>query len=136
MTILKQVVEDIIGVNISTSTVEGVPKIEGAPHVPVLGQHYFNGAGQPTFDLSKSNTGFLVAKKIGDIPAPTNACAGQDGQAYGAVDWLTLTDVGGSQGLNEVYRVETAGGKHPTTCSGTVTYPIQIQYAALYWFYD
>lgn len=96
----------------------------------VLGYHYFNGAGQPTFDLTSSGTGFLVAKKIGDIPAPSNATAGE----YGAVDWLALSDAGGSQGLSEVYRVETAGGK-AGICDGTAE-EVYIPYAALYWFYE
>ena len=100
--------------------------------IPVSGHHYFNSAGQPTFDLG--NIGFLVAKKTGDIPAPANASPGQGGQGYGAVDWLNLQDAGGSTGLNEVYRVETAGGKQPPTCNGVVG-NIEVQYAALYWFY-
>ncbi|KAK4692196.1 hypothetical protein P7C71_g4959, partial [Lecanoromycetidae sp. Uapishka_2] len=104
--------------------------------LPVLGQHYFNGAGQPTFDLG--STGLLVAKKIGDILAPTGAPVGLDNNGnpgFGAIDWLTLTDAGGSQGLNEVYRVETGGGKPPSTCDGYVG-EIDIPYAATYWFFD
>jgi len=98
----------------------------------LLGHHYFNGAGQPTFDLG--STGFLTAKKTGNIPAPAGACPGAGGQGFGAVDWLRLVDAGGSRGLSEVYRVVTAGGKAPPTCpfpSGS----IEVQYAALYWFY-
>ncbi|KAK3173294.1 hypothetical protein OEA41_006623 [Lepraria neglecta] len=76
--------------------------------IPVLGYHYFNRGGQPTFDLG--STGFLVAKKMGDIAAPSDACAGQFGVGYGAIDWLNLIDAGGSTGISEVYRVETAGG--------------------------
>lgn len=100
----------------------------------VLGYHYFNGAGQPTFDLTSSGTGLLVAKKIGDIPPPSTADPG----SYGAIDWLALTDAGGSQGLSEVYRVETAGGHQPSTCSGFagVAGETNIPYAALYWFFD
>ena len=101
--------------------------------IPVLGHHYFNSAGQPTFDLG--STGFLTAKKTGDIPAPANACPGQGDQGYGAVDWLNLVNAGGSVGLSEVYRVETAGGKQQPACNGFVG-NIEVQYAALYWFYD
>lgn len=56
------------------------------------------------------------------------------GEAFGAVDWLKLGDVGGGRGLSEVYRVETAGGKAPGVCpreGGMVV----VQYAAVYWFY-
>ena len=84
------------------------------------------------FDLG--STGFLVAKKTGDIAAPGDAYAGQFGVGYGAVDWLNLVDAGGSTGISEVYRVETAGGMQPPTC--TAAGPIQVQYAALYWFYQ
>lgn len=103
--------------------------------IPTLGHHYFNAAGQPTFDLDA--TGLLVAKKTGDIPAPPDACAGPPGaQNYGAVDWLSLVDVGTgvSRGLSGVYRVDTAGGKAPPSCEQMG--PIEMPYAALYWFYD
>jgi hypothetical protein len=103
--------------------------------IPILGNHYFNAAGQPTFDLG--STGLIVAKKVSGIPAPSTACAGPPGmQNYGAVDWLKLQDVGTgvSRGLCQVYRVETAGGKAPPTCSQAG--PIEIPYATLYWFYE
>lgn len=51
------------------------------------------------------------------------------------MDWLNLVDAGGSVGLSEVYRVETAGGKQQPACNGFVG-NIEVQYAALYWFYD
>lgn len=103
--------------------------------IPTLGHHYFNAAGQATFDLGP--TGLLVAKKIGGIPAPSDACQGPPGmQNFGAVDWLMLQDVGTglTRGLSQVYRVETAGGKAPPTCSEMGSF--QRPYAALYWFYD
>ena len=101
--------------------------------IPLLGHHYFNGAGQPTFDLG--STGLLVAKKVGDIPAPPGACPGQLNQGFGAVDWLALADAGGSRGLSGVYRVITAGGKAPPSCAGQSA-TIEVQYAALYWFFE
>ncbi|CAF9918457.1 MAG: hypothetical protein ALECFALPRED_000682 [Alectoria fallacina] len=101
--------------------------------IPKLGVHYFDSNGVPTFDLG--NNGFLKGKGLADIPAPANASAGQFDQGYGAVDWKTLADAGGSVGLNKVYRVETAGGKAQPSCAG-VTAPIYIDYSALYWFYD
>ena len=101
--------------------------------IPVLGHHYFNAAGQPTFNLG--SVGFLTGKKVGDIPAPANASAGPYDQGYGAVDWLALADAGGSVGISEAFRVETAGGKPQPSCDGFVG-SIEVQYAALYWFYQ
>lgn len=104
-----------------------------ASQIPKLGIHYFDLKGVPTFDLGIN--GLLKGKGLADITAPANASAGPFDQGYGAVDWKTLTDAGGSVGLSEVYRVETAGGKAPPSCAG-VTAPIYIDYSALYWFYD
>ena len=104
-----------------------------ASHIPKLGIHYFNSKGVPIFDLG--GNGILKGKGLADIPAPADASVGPFDQGYGAVDWKTLTDTGGSVALNTVYRVETAGGKAPPSCTG-VTSPIYMDYSALYWFYD
>ncbi|KAL6721419.1 hypothetical protein ACLMJK_000522 [Lecanora helva] len=101
--------------------------------IPLLGHHYFNSDGQPTFDLG--DTGFLIAKKTGSISAPAGACPGSLGKGFGAVDWLSLVDAGGSRGLGSVYRVVTAGGKAPPTCQG-ISGDIEVQYSALYWFFE
>ena len=101
--------------------------------IPKLGKHYFDSKGVPTFDLGSN--GLLKGKGLAGIPAPADASAGPFDQGYGAVDWKTLTDAGSSVGLKEVYRVETAGGKAPPSCTG-VTAPIYIDYSALYWFYN
>ncbi|KAI4155640.1 MAG: hypothetical protein L6R39_001207 [Caloplaca ligustica] len=101
--------------------------------IPVLGHHFFDAAGVPIFDLGK--TGLLKAKKIANIAAPASACKGSDGKGDGAVDWLALTDAGGSIGLKEVYRVETAGGKAPKSCGGGAAHNVNVQYAAQYWFF-
>lgn len=85
----------------------------------------------PTWNLF--GDGLLYGSSVGDIPAPAGANAGPQG--YGAVDWKTLAGVAGSVGLTEVYRVETAGGKAPASCGGFGA-TIQVQYAAMYWFYD
>lgn len=102
----------------------------------LIGDHYFDASSKPNFDFSRSNQGRLQAKKGAGVPAPETASKGVKDYAYGAVDWLYLLDNGAgvSQDLQSVYRVETAGGKPPQTCSGEEQ--IQIPYAAEYWFYD
>jgi len=104
--------------------------------LPVLGEHHFNSAMQPTFDLFAVNAQ-LLGKKTGDIPAPTESCDGPDTE--GAVDWLYLTDASNGDGatfggVTAVYRIETAGGKCPTTCESSAA-EFDVPYAAEYWFY-
>ena len=101
-----------------------------------IGEHFFepvNGAQTPSFSLS-SYSKFLSAKKVGDVKAESNAYKGETG--LGAVDWLYLQDNGDglTSGLSAVYRVETAGGVAPPSCStsGSAMY---VPYAAQYWFY-
>ncbi|KAM3066507.1 hypothetical protein ACMFMG_012005 [Clarireedia jacksonii] len=98
---------------------------------PVLGYHYFTGDGTPFFDLNSVGRSFY-GKRTDDLKAPAYANKGP--ADTGAVDWLQLQDKGGSIGIAEVYRVVTAGGAAPSTCTakGTVTIP----YAAEYCFYD
>jgi hypothetical protein len=103
-------------------------------NIDQLGQHFFNAALQPTFDLTAVGAR-LVAKKLGDVPAPAGACPGPDGA--GAVDWLQLQDVGDGQSFGDityVYRIVTAGGKAPATCANQKG-AFEVQYAAEYWFY-
>lgn len=100
--------------------------------LPIIGAHYFTAAGVPTWNLFGEGV-LLYGSTVGDIAAPAGANAGPQG--YGAVDWKALTSVAGSVGLTGVYRVETAGGKAPASCSGFGA-TIQSQYAAMYWFYD
>ncbi|KAF6225494.1 hypothetical protein HO133_009494 [Letharia lupina] len=100
--------------------------------LPVIGEHHFTAAGVPTWDLFGEGL-LLYGSGVGDIAAPAGANAGPQG--YGAVDWKALTGAAGSVGLTEVYRVETAGGKAPTSCSGSGA-TIEVQYAAMYWFYE
>jgi hypothetical protein len=106
-------------------------------NLPLLGKHFFasiNGAGVPSFDIY--NGDFLSAQKIGDVPAPAGAYAGQNG--VGAVDWLFLPQDGSGQsvGLTEVYRINTAGGSpSPTQCSTGVS-QFSVKYAAEYWLYE
>ena len=90
--------------------------------LPELGMHYFNAAGQPTFDLSTGSKSaqypqgmFLQAKKVGAATAPSDACTGRDGSS--AVAWLELVDNGSgvSRGISAVYRVVTTGGSAPAS---------------------
>jgi len=98
----------------------------------VLGHHYFDSAGTPTFDLSAVNKiGFMA--KTAAVNAPATANKGP--AKTGAVPWLDLNQKAGynSQGVSQVYRVETAGGNQQVSCS--VAGVMSIQYAAEYWFY-
>jgi len=96
----------------------------------ILGPHTFvefNGALDPEFDFSQStnNAGnFVIAKKVGDIPDPTDPGTN--------IDWLQLTNVSGSL-TSSVFRVLTQGGQPPKSCTGTGT--IQVKYAAQYWYF-
>jgi hypothetical protein len=99
----------------------------------VLGHHYFDSTGTPTFDLTAVNKiGFFA--KTAAVNAPATANKGPAGT--GAVPWLDLNKKAGytSVGLSQVYRVETAGGNQQVNC--TVAGVMSIQYAAEYWFYD
>jgi hypothetical protein len=99
----------------------------------VLGYHFFDYAGTPTFDLSEVHNIFY-GMKTADIEAPATANKGPAGT--GAVDWLQLTAKVGyeSVGCSLVYRVVTAGGAAPINC--TIEGVLTVQYAAEYWFYD
>jgi hypothetical protein len=84
----------------------------------------------------------LFSKKVADIKAPSNASVGitMSGQpGVGAVDWLSLADIGagsGSVGLKQVYRVDTAGGNPPVSCEGlSVGQVVSVPYSAGYHFY-
>ncbi|KFY37435.1 hypothetical protein V494_04752 [Pseudogymnoascus sp. VKM F-4513 (FW-928)] len=108
-------------------------RMPAGSHATIIGKHYFNSAGVPTFDLSaKSNE--LVSKLVEKVTAPGDADKGPAGT--GAVPWLKLDDAGGSAGLKEVYRVYTAGGNAPTSCSGhSAGDVLSVEYSAMYWFY-
>ncbi|TVY36941.1 hypothetical protein LSUB1_G004790 [Lachnellula subtilissima] len=98
----------------------------------VLGNHFFDASGTPTFNLSAANK-ILFGAKTGDVKAPATSSKGPAGT--GAVDWLSLTAKPApyvSDGVSLVYRVETAGGVAPAcTAAGTMI----VQYSAEYWFY-
>jgi hypothetical protein len=65
---------------------------------------------------------------VANVPAPK-------GSIQPSVDWLFLQDDGRgvSKNLKAVYRVETAGGSAPATCSSAGV--VKVPYAAEYWFY-
>ncbi|CZR52142.1 uncharacterized protein PAC_02019 [Phialocephala subalpina] len=98
----------------------------------VLGNHYFDQAGTPVFNLSSVDR-ILYGMKAADIAAPSAASKGPAGT--GAIDWLQLSPKpeDKSVGLSLVYRVVTAGGAAPNIC--TVEGVVIVQYAAEYWFY-
>ena len=92
--------------------------------LPVLGHHFFNASGTPVFKLENVLGELQASKeKAGDIAAP-------DGEG---VDWLKLASVS-EGGLQEVYRVDTAGGE--AECEDVEGgEEVEVPYAALYWFY-
>lgn len=99
------------------------------------GHHFFSNATTPAFDMTISNVGFAPCAKNNSASAPPGASVGQNGVGLGAVTWLKLiTRTGATGGLEEVYRVNTAGGSAPATCAGMPA-TFEVQYAAEYWFY-
>jgi hypothetical protein len=101
-------------------------------NLPVLGNHFFAADGTPTFNLTGPGK-ILYGVKTDSIAAPASADPGPAGT--GAVAWLYLPSKTGvaaenSVGVQTVYRVSTAGGNPPSTCSGAGT--ISVQYSALY----
>jgi len=107
-----------------------------------VGKHFFAPGGVPTFDLSSAKPAAKISVKKGastPAPPPPVSCPGTRGE--GAVDWLQLVDAGTTvqtttTGLagGAVYRVETAGGKSPATCSG-LSGDVLVPYTAEYWIY-
>lgn len=96
------------------------------------GHHFFSNATTPAFDMTISNVGFAPCAKNNSASAPPGASVGQNGVGLGAVTWLKLiTRTGATGGLEEVYRVNTAGGSAPATCAGMPA-TFEVQYAAEY----
>jgi len=97
-----------------------------------LGYHFFRDTTTPTFVL---NTGELFVGAVDvKMPAPAYSSKGlEPNEAFGSVPWLKLKTKGtDSKGLTGMFRLVTAGGNPPPTCTG----PVQIDYAALYWAYN
>ncbi|KAF9513768.1 hypothetical protein BS47DRAFT_1343765 [Hydnum rufescens UP504] len=98
-----------------------------------LGHHYFvnfNGTLSPRFDITKDKqpppSRYIIAKRIAGFKAPVNPAQN--------VDWLQLARISGHFS-KLVYRVETAGGQAPATCTPG-SGDISVSYAAQYWFFN
>lgn len=106
-------------------------------NVDLSGHHYFTNISTPYFNLDTSSHqyGAGAFKKINSTAAPTDAMKGPSNSGDGAVAWLKLTaqDPKG-QVLQEVFRVNTAGGNPPKTCQG-MTASFEVPYSAEYWVY-
>lgn len=97
------------------------------------GHHYFISLTTPLFNLDTPamNLGIAPTAKNNTAPAPSDAPVGQYGQGFGAVPWLKLLTIDGTTGnLQEVYRVNTAGGNPPKTCAGILNTAFEVQYSA------
>lgn len=113
---------------------DGDKKILSPSSLLISGTHYFPDPTTPIFDLSANDKsyGFAVCAKSAGSPAPADAPKGPNG--LGSVPWLKLGDKGGSNGIKEIYRVNTAGGVAPATCEDQKD-EFTVEYAAEYWFY-
>ena len=101
-------------------------------NLAISGHHYFANATTPTFNLDTTamDLGFAPCSKNASVSAPAGAPLGQDDKGNGAVAWLKLLTKAGTTGdLEEVYRVNTAGGNPPATCEGMPA-AFEVQYAA------
>lgn len=102
----------------------------------ISGHHYFTNTTTPFFNLDTTNgeLGEAPCAKSATADAPADAPTGQQGEK--AVPWLKLQAREGATGrLEEVYRLETAGGSAPSTCAGMPA-AFEVQYSAQYWFYE
>jgi hypothetical protein len=98
----------------------------------ISGRHFFLDPKTPFFNLDTEamTLGHAACSRNASVPAPAGSPKGQGGQGYGSVPWLLLMTKNGATGnLVEVYRVNTAGGSPPPTCSGMPA-AFQVQYAS------
>jgi hypothetical protein len=101
-------------------------------NLQMSGHHYFTNLTTPLFNLdtTSENLGIAPTAKNSTAPAPAGAPVGQYGQGFGAVAWLKLLTIEGTTGnIQEVYRVNTAGGNPPKTCAGMPD-AFEVQYSA------
>ncbi|KAI0124378.1 hypothetical protein BJ170DRAFT_639192 [Xylariales sp. AK1849] len=108
----------------------------GPSNLAISGKHFFTNTTTPFFNLDRPNLtlGEAACAKLNSTSAPTDAAKGPDGAS--AVPWLKLqTRVGATGDLEEIYRVQTAGGSAPATCNGMAA-SFEVQYSAQYWFWE
>ncbi|KAK2602601.1 hypothetical protein N8I77_009119 [Diaporthe amygdali] len=102
----------------------------------ISGHHFFTNTTTPFFNLDTDTLklGEIPCSKNAAVNAPADAATGQQGEK--AVPWLKLSAREGATGrLQEVYRLETAGGSAPSTCAGMPA-SFEVEYSAQYWFYE
>lgn len=107
-------------------------------NLAISGHHYFSNTTTPTFDLDTTamQLGFAPCSKNNTVAAPAGSSVGQGDVGFGAVAWLKLVArVGATGNLQEIYRVNTAGGNPPATCAGMPA-TFEVEYAAEYWFFQ
>ncbi|KAF9010092.1 hypothetical protein BDQ17DRAFT_1322785 [Cyathus striatus] len=119
-----------------SSSISIIKKLNFAKTPAILGEHYFiqnpvtKQGISPKWDFTSEGAyvgnanAFIVAAKVGDIPAPTGS---QD------VDWLALKNVVGSL-ADEVYRTDTRSGQPPNSCTPGSP-DIVVKYTSKYWFF-
>lgn len=101
-------------------------------NLAISGHHYFSNTTTPVFNLDTTtmDLGIAPCSKNASTPAPAAASVGQENDGFGAVPWLKLLTRDGATGnLEEVFRINTAGGNPPATCAGMPA-TFEVQYAA------
>ncbi|KAI0598164.1 hypothetical protein F4775DRAFT_556821 [Biscogniauxia sp. FL1348] len=108
----------------------------GPTNLVISGKHFFTNSTTPFFNLDTTQyqIGEAGCQKDGQTDAPADAPTGLQGEI--AVPWLRLLTRSGATGnLQQVYRVQTAGGSAPDTCHGMPA-SFEVQYSAQYWFWE
>ena len=112
------------------STSDADEKKMGPTELLVSGKHFFTNSTTPFFNLdtSRAQIGEAPCSKLNASAAPADAPKGRQGEI--AVPWLRLAaNPDATRGLQQVFRVETAGGSSPATCEGQPA-TFQVEYAA------
>ncbi|KAI9876340.1 MAG: hypothetical protein M1830_006737 [Pleopsidium flavum] len=107
-------------------------------NLDISGHHYFIDLTTATFnlDVPSQQQGVVLSGKLAATPAPSGSPLGLDGAGYGSVPWLLLGAKAGTTGkIQQIYRVNTAGGSPPPNCANQGDY-FEVQYAAEYWFWS
>ncbi|KAI1183810.1 hypothetical protein F5B17DRAFT_434244 [Nemania serpens] len=115
--------------SLAASTSSSSAKL-GPTDLLVSGRHFFTNVTTPFFNLDtdRYRIGEAPCSKLNASGPPADAPKGRKGE--NAVPWLRLAaNPGATGGIQEVYRVETAGGSAPATCAGQPA-AFQVQYAA------